>query len=178
MLGRIAVSEVMHFLGMGSEKMDKEEFYQELLSSQLVSSEIQSRSSKLGIATNIHRAVYCIETDEEMASISREVLGNIFSDNKDDYVTSLEEGVVILIKQADEDDEQHVLLMIFQIRKQFWNAKIGKFDILFLLFFGLFKFRHYFTSLLFEVFSSAASLRIVASAVSSSSSMPSDSCMS
>lgn len=105
MLGRIAVSEVMHFLGMGSEKMDKEEFYQELLSSQLVSSEIQSRSSKLGIATNIHRAVYCIETDEEMASISREVLGNIFSDNKDDYVTSLEEGVVILIKQADEDDE-------------------------------------------------------------------------
>ena len=105
MLGRIAVSEVMHFLGMGSERMDKEEYYQDLLTSQMVSAEIQARASKLGIPTDISRAVYCIETDEEMSGTAREILGNIFSDNKDDYVTSLEEGVVILIKQADEDDE-------------------------------------------------------------------------
>ena len=45
MFGRIAVSEVMHFLGMGSEKMDKEEFYQGLLSGQMVSSEIKFSKS-------------------------------------------------------------------------------------------------------------------------------------
>lgn len=104
MLGRIAASEVMHFLGMGSDKMDKEEYYQELLSSQMVSSEILSRASKLKIAPGVSRAVYCIETDEEMAGIAREILGNIFSDNND-YVTTLDEGIVILVKEAESDEE-------------------------------------------------------------------------
>ena len=104
MLGRIAVSEVMHFLGMGSERMDKEEYYQDLLTSQMVSAEIQARASKLGIPTDISRAVYCIETDEEMSGTAREILGNIFSDNND-YVTTVHDGIIVLIKEAEDDDE-------------------------------------------------------------------------
>lgn len=105
MIGRIAVSEVMHFLGLGSERMDQDEFYQELLSSEMVPSEIDARARKLKIVNNILRAVYCIEMDVDMTSTAREILGNMYTDGSEDYVINIDEGVIALIKRANSEDE-------------------------------------------------------------------------
>lgn len=100
MLSRIAASEVQHMLGVGSESIDKNEFFHDLLMDNILPGEIEKRAHKLKIRDNISRVVYSILIDDELTEVAVELLNNIFSDNKDDIVLQIGEGRIVVIKSV------------------------------------------------------------------------------
>ena len=109
--GRIAVSEISHFLQASSEKMDKEEFYRDLINGRIIPGNLQSEATRLKIDINIKRIIYYIKTEEENILPAREILANIFSDNELDYILSDDNGKIVLVKSVDDSDDAEDIAM-------------------------------------------------------------------
>lgn len=104
MLSRIAASEIKHLMGARSEIKDKEEFYKDIILDNILPAEIEKRAVKIKVRDNIRRIVYCVLVDEELTDTALELLKNIFSDNREDMVLTLEAGKIVIVKTIAEDD--------------------------------------------------------------------------
>lgn len=104
--GRIAVSEITHFMNAGSDRLEKEEFYRDIINERIIPSAISSGAAKLKISLTGTRVVYYIETETEFLSTARELLSNLFTEEKQDYVVSLDNGIVLIKNLSDGCDEQ------------------------------------------------------------------------
>lgn len=105
MYGRIAVSEIVNVMNMGSDNLDKEDFYRELLDDRISRADIYKEAMDLRISAEIDRVVYYIEIEEEMLNEAWELIFNIYAEAKDDYVLLMKNEAIVLIKSAVLQDE-------------------------------------------------------------------------
>ena len=105
MLSRIAASEISHIMQVDTEKEDKDQFYKDIFAGQILYNDILLRAKKLRLNTETGRLVFIMNVDEDYADITREMLVNIFSENREDYVT-ISDGRIILVKGIDTDEYQ------------------------------------------------------------------------
>jgi len=107
-IGKIASFQIQNLLVAYKERYDKDNFVKNLLLDNLLLVDIYSRAKKLHIETDVRRAVYLIETENEKDSNALETVRNLFSNNTRDFITAVDEKNIILVKEikANESYEE------------------------------------------------------------------------
>ncbi|MDE6748057.1 MAG: helix-turn-helix domain-containing protein [Lachnospiraceae bacterium] len=109
MIGRIAVSELQNLIVAYKEKFDKNNFFQNLLLDNMLLVDIYNRAKKLHIETSVPRAVFLIETGIGKNSTASELLNGLFSSQTGDYISTVDENNVVLIKAVKASDDYEEL---------------------------------------------------------------------
>ena len=112
MIGRIAVSQLQNLIIAYKEKFDKNNFFQNLLLDNMLLVDIYNRAKKLHIETSVPRAVFLIETGIGKNSTASELLNGLFSSQTGDYISTVDENNVILIKAVKSGDDYEELEQI------------------------------------------------------------------
>ena len=102
MIGKIAVSQLQNLIIAYKERFDRSNFFQNLLLDNLLLVDIYNRAKKLHIEVCAPRVVFLIETRLEKDSIVTELLKSMFSPQSGDYIISVDESNVILIKAVTQ----------------------------------------------------------------------------
>ena len=101
MVAKIAVSEIENLIVAYKEKLDRSNFFQNLLLDNLLLVDIHNRAKKLHVANNVRRAIILFEMDAESEQIASEMLSGLFTVQNGDYLTEVDENSVILIKSIE-----------------------------------------------------------------------------
>lgn len=104
LVGKLVVSELQNLITAYKEKVDRNSFYQNLLLDNLLLVDIYNRAQKLHIDAVKPRCVFVIETDNSSNINAMEMVKELFNTNRGDYVTSVNEKNIIVIKVLDEGD--------------------------------------------------------------------------
>jgi len=104
MVAKIAVAQIQALIVAYKERFDRNNFFQNLMLDNLLLIDIHNRAKKLHIEVNAPRMVFLIEDKKERAhdNSSMEVLKGMFSEQCGDYLTSVDEKNIILIKDISE----------------------------------------------------------------------------
>lgn len=103
MIARIAVCQLENLLIAYRERIDKNNFFQNLLLDNLLLVDIYNRAKKLHLEITGRRAVILIEVKKEKDNGTMEMLRNLFSPQSGDFVTAVDEQNLIVIKQLEEN---------------------------------------------------------------------------
>lgn len=104
MIGKIAVSQIQHLVVAYKERFDRNNFFQNLILDNLLLVDIYNRAKKLHIEPVVPRAVFIVETKAEKDSSVMELLKSMYSSQRGDYITAVDEKNVILIKALEKAD--------------------------------------------------------------------------
>ncbi|MCR5232502.1 MAG: helix-turn-helix domain-containing protein [Lachnospiraceae bacterium] len=104
LVGKLVVSQLQSLITAYKEKVDRNSFYQNLLLDNLLLVDIYNRAQKLHIEVVQPRCVFVIETDTNSDINALEMVKELFHTQKGDYVTSVNEKNIIVIKVLDEGD--------------------------------------------------------------------------
>ena len=102
MIGKVAVCQFQNLIVAYKEKFDRNNFFQNLILDNLLLVDIYNRAKKLHIEATVPRVVYLIETKTEKDSLVTELLRGMFSPQSGDFVTSVDENNIIVIKSLEE----------------------------------------------------------------------------
>lgn len=106
MIAKIAVSQIQGLLVAYKDRFDRNNFFQNLLLDNLLLVDIHNRAGKLHIENEQRRIVFLIETKNDKDSMVSELLKSIFIPQSGDYITTVDERNVILIKELNQPDEK------------------------------------------------------------------------
>lgn len=124
MVGRIAVAQLERLVVAYKEKFDRNNFFQNLLMDNLLLVDVYNRAKKLHVEINVPRVVYMIETEAEYDGIVNELLRNMFTAQSGDYLTSIEENHIILIKAVEPEESQEDLMQTARTIADMINTEI------------------------------------------------------
>ncbi len=101
MMGKVAVCQLQNLMIAYKERFDRNNFFQNLILDNLLLVDIYNRAKRLHITDQQDRVVYIVEAgDKDELSVS-ELMKGMFSPQNGDYVTTVDEDSVILIKALD-----------------------------------------------------------------------------
>lgn len=109
MIGKIAVFQIQGLLVAYKERFDKDNFIKNLLLDNLLLVDIYNRAKKLHIDIVERRVTFVIETLLEKESNTLERVKDLVGDLDRDFVTSVDEKHVILVKTIGEQDDYDAL---------------------------------------------------------------------
>jgi carbohydrate diacid regulator len=109
MIGRVAVCQLQNLVIAYKERFDRDNFFQNLILDNLLIVDIYNKAKKLHIETTAPRAVFLVEGKFDKDSIVTEILKGIFSPQAGDFITSVDEQSVILIKSIGKKDDNECL---------------------------------------------------------------------
>lgn len=98
-IGELAVYQVESLLTAYSEKQDKNIFMQNVLLDEYSPVELFNRAKKLHISTTAPRAVFLVETRQDRDENALATIRNIFSARTRDFITSLDDRGIIIIRE-------------------------------------------------------------------------------
>ncbi len=123
MIGKIAVSQLQHLLVAYKERFDRGNFFQNLILDNLLLVDVYNRAKKLHIELTVPRAVFLIETSGDKDSMVTELLQGMFSSQAGDFITSVDENSIILIKALEASDGAEELAEVAQTIVAMMNAE-------------------------------------------------------
>ena len=103
-VAKIAVNQLQALIVAYKEKFDRNNFFQNLILDNLLLVDIYNRAKKLHLEVEAKRVVFLIETKVESESIVKEILRSLFSQQTGDFVTSVDERNIVLIKSLHKED--------------------------------------------------------------------------
>ena len=103
-VAKIAVNQLQALIVAYKEKFDRNNFFQNLILDNLLLVDIYNRAKKLHLEVEAKRVVYLIETKVESESIVKEILRSLFSQQTGDFVTSVDEKNIVLIKSLHKEE--------------------------------------------------------------------------
>lgn len=123
MMGRVAVCQLQNLMAAYKERFDRNNFFQNLILDNLLLVDIYNRAKSLHITDGQRRVVYLVEAgDRDELSVS-ELMKGMFSSQNGDYVTTVDENNVILIKALEEDTDDEELVRIAKTIMDTVNAE-------------------------------------------------------
>ena len=102
MVGKMAAFQIQNLLVAYKERFDKDNFVKNLLLDNLLLVDIYNRAKKLHIDVDARRCVCIIETKNEKDSVALETVRTLFSGQKKDFITAVDEKSIILVKHLDD----------------------------------------------------------------------------
>ena len=105
MVGRIAASQIKNLAIAYKDRFDRNNFIQNLLLDNLLLVDIHNRAKKLHIDVNCPRAIFLVETDLEKDSTPIELMKGMFTTQAGDYITTVDESCIILVKSLKDGRE-------------------------------------------------------------------------
>lgn len=112
MMGKVAVCQLQNLVIAYKEKFDRNNFFQNLILDNMLLIDVYNRAKKLHIEALVRRAVFLIEMPPESDSIGQEFLAGLFSAQNGDYITSVDESNIVLIKALKEKEEYDTLAQV------------------------------------------------------------------
>lgn len=109
MVGKVAACQLKNLVIAYRERFDRNGFFQNLLLDNLLLVDIYNRAKKLHLDVNVPRVVFLVETKQEKDGIVAELLKGMFSAHTGDYITSVDEDNIILIKSLTGDASAETL---------------------------------------------------------------------
>lgn len=101
MVGNIATFQIQNLLIAYKERFDQDNFIKNLILDNLLLIDIYNRAKKLHIKTDARRAVYIIETEHDKDNAALEVVKTIFAGKTKEFITTVDEKNIILIKEVE-----------------------------------------------------------------------------
>ena len=105
----LTAAQIRNLIVAYRDKNDKNTFFQDLLLDNLLIVDIYNRASKLHVKTDVKRCVFVMESvgkrDDGLIDMVRE----LFSDNKGDHVTAVDENRVVVIRELSDDESEEDL---------------------------------------------------------------------
>ena len=123
MLGRVAVSQIQNLIIAYRERLDKNNFIQNLLLDNLLMIDVYNRARKLHIDTEARRIVYIIETKYEKDSTAMEIVKSLFSNHARDFITAVDEKSIILVQELKEKDGYEEVEQTARMLRDMLNAE-------------------------------------------------------
>ncbi len=108
-VGRMAVLQLEALITAYQERFDKDNFIKNLLLDNLLLVDIYNRAKKLHIDTHVNRVAYLIETKTRDDANALEIVRSLFADNDNDFVASIDENNIILVKEVSEGENETAL---------------------------------------------------------------------
>ena len=115
LVGQMAVLQIKAIIDSADEESEKETFIKNLLLDNLLIIDIASQAKSFDISTKGKRCVYIVEVEKDQENLVATTLKNIFTDRDKDFVTSLGENSVILIKDVEDDEESEVARIVLDM---------------------------------------------------------------
>ncbi len=122
-IGRIAVSQIMNIMEAHKERLDLNNFFQNLILDNLLLVDIYNRAKKLRVNISERRLVYLIEVVGQKDITVMETLRGLFSQQQGDFVTAVDEKNIILIKSLEKDDDAEATGEIAKMIVDMMNAE-------------------------------------------------------
>ena len=104
-LGKLCVSRFEHVNQLYERRVDKNRFFQQLLLDNLLLVDVYNQAQKINVDIEAKRMVFVVEPKKPSDSLVLETMKSLYSAGARDYVTSVEEGHIILIKALDKNDD-------------------------------------------------------------------------
>ena len=122
-IGKIAVSQIQHLITAYKERFDRNNFFQNLILDNLLLVDIYNRAKKLHIEPVVPRAVFIVETKIEKDNSVMELLKSMYSSQRGDYITAVDEKNVILIKALEKEDSYEECTHIAEVIVDMMNTE-------------------------------------------------------
>lgn len=103
MMGKVAVCQIQNLLIAYKDRFDRTGFFQNLLLDNLLLVDIHNRAAKLHIEVEKRRLVYLVETKTDKDNVTAELLKSMFVPQTGDYIISIDEHSIVLIKELEEN---------------------------------------------------------------------------
>ncbi len=104
LVGKLTVSQLENLIVAYKDRIDKNSFYQNLLLDNLLLVDIYNRAQKLHIEAVLPRCVFVVEIRPENGSNMLEMVKELFNSQNGDFVTSVDENHIIVIKALEDGD--------------------------------------------------------------------------
>ena len=104
MIGKVAVCQIQNLIIAYKERLDKNNFIQNLLLDNMLLIDIYNRAKKLHIETEVRRIVFLIETKYEKDNTAMEIVKSLFGGRTRDFITAVDEKSIILVQELKEED--------------------------------------------------------------------------
>jgi len=101
-IGKITAFQIQNLLIAYKERYDKDNFIKNLLLDNLLLVDIYGRAKKLNVENTARRVVYLIETEVDRELNPVEIIRNLFPKKNQDFVTSVDENSIILVKDFED----------------------------------------------------------------------------
>lgn len=99
MMGRVAASQIQNLIVAYRERLDKNNFIQNLLLDNMLAIDVYNRARKLYIDAEARRIVFLIETKYEKDNAAMEIVKNLFGSRTKDFITAVDEKSIILVQE-------------------------------------------------------------------------------
>lgn len=104
MIGKVAVCQIQNLIIAYKERLDKNNFIQNLLLDNLLLVDVYNRAKKLRIDVEARRVVYMVETKAEKDINAMETIKSLFASRPKDFITAVDEHSIIIVKELKETD--------------------------------------------------------------------------
>ena len=104
MIGKMAAFQLHGLLLAYNERFDTANFIKNLLLDNLLLVDIYSRAKKLHIPTDVRRVAIIVETTAVKDNNVLESIRTLFGSGNNDFITSVDENNVIVVKELQEND--------------------------------------------------------------------------
>lgn len=108
-VGKLVASELSQLTTAYKDKVDKNSFFQNLLLDNLLLVDIYNRAQKLHIDAVKPRCVFVIELSTVKDPGALEMVKELFYSQRGDFVTTVDEDHIIVIKSLDQNESYDVL---------------------------------------------------------------------
>lgn len=105
-MGRVALSQLQALIVAYKERIDRNNFFQNLILDNLLLVDIHNRAQKLHIENEKNRMVYLIEIQNDKENVALQLMRSLFVEQGGNYITSVDEKTIILIKDMDDNSEK------------------------------------------------------------------------
>ena len=102
MVGKLAAFQIQNLIVAYKERLDKNNFIQNLLLDNLLLVDIYNRAKKLRIDTEARRVVFIVETKYEKDNSAMETIKSLYASKPKDYITAIDEKNIIIVKEIKE----------------------------------------------------------------------------
>lgn len=123
-VAKIAVTQLQALIIAYKEKYDRNNFFQNLILDNLLLVDIYNRAKKLHLEIESRRIVYLIETKMERDNGVMELLRSLYSQQNGDYVISVDEKYIVLIKELQKEDTEKDIVHVAETIVDMLNAEL------------------------------------------------------
>ena len=109
LVGKLTVTQLEALIVAYKDRIDKNSFYQNLLLDNLLLVDIYNRAQKLHIEAVQSRCVFVIEIRPDSVHEALEMVKELFNQQNGDFVTSVDENHITVIKSIESEDKNNEL---------------------------------------------------------------------
>lgn len=105
-MGKVAVCQLQALIVAYKERIDRNNFFQNLILDNLLLVDIHNRAQKLHIENEKKRMVYLVEIQNDRENVAPQLMRSLFVEQGGNYITSVDEKTIILIKDMEENSSK------------------------------------------------------------------------